>query len=149
MLRVPQHERKKINDINSFPFVLSAVEGLLRAFQQPPSLLQFTEDRLSSKNFNTLVMLLKQNFGRDVQVTSYLMHACPRCKYFLGVVVRESSGGGIARSVRGVCVRCRYQLSWKLIPGRRSTYLHGSNPPQARTLTLIKSNLAVRRVIEI
>jgi hypothetical protein len=35
MLRVPQHERKKINDINSFPFVLSAVEGLLRVFQQP------------------------------------------------------------------------------------------------------------------
>ena len=40
MLRVPQHERKKINDINSFPFVtsinsvqaLSAVEGLLRVF---------------------------------------------------------------------------------------------------------------------
>ena len=35
MLRVPQHERKKINAINSFPFVLSAVEGLLRVFQQP------------------------------------------------------------------------------------------------------------------
>ena len=38
MLRVPQHERKKINAINSFPFVLSAVEGLLRVFQQPASL---------------------------------------------------------------------------------------------------------------
>jgi hypothetical protein len=37
MLRVPQHERKKINDINSFSFVLSAVEGLLRVFQQPAS----------------------------------------------------------------------------------------------------------------
>ena len=43
MLRVPQHERKKINAVNSFPFVtsinsvqaLSAVEGLLRVFQQP------------------------------------------------------------------------------------------------------------------
>jgi rhodanese-related sulfurtransferase len=35
MLRVPQHERKKINDISSFPFVLSAVEGLLGVFQQP------------------------------------------------------------------------------------------------------------------
>jgi hypothetical protein len=46
MLRVPQHERKKINDISSFPFVtstnsvqaLSAVEGLLRVFQQSASL---------------------------------------------------------------------------------------------------------------
>jgi hypothetical protein len=35
MLRVPQHERKKIDAINSFPFVLSAVEGLLGVFQQP------------------------------------------------------------------------------------------------------------------
>jgi hypothetical protein len=43
MLRAPQHERKNINDINSFPFVpsinsgqaLSTVEGLLRVFQQP------------------------------------------------------------------------------------------------------------------
>jgi hypothetical protein len=32
MLRVPQHERKNINDINSPPFVLSAVEGLLGFF---------------------------------------------------------------------------------------------------------------------
>ena len=51
MLRVPQHERKKINDINSFPFVtsinsvqaLSAVEGLLRVFQQPARLNRFRE----------------------------------------------------------------------------------------------------------
>ena len=40
MLRVPQHERKKINEINSSPFVLSAVEGLLRVFQQPASALK-------------------------------------------------------------------------------------------------------------
>jgi hypothetical protein len=40
MLRVPQHERKKINDINSPPFVLSAVEGLLAVFQQPASVLE-------------------------------------------------------------------------------------------------------------
>jgi hypothetical protein len=40
MLRVPQHERKKINDINAFPFVLSAVEGLLRVFQQPARLVE-------------------------------------------------------------------------------------------------------------
>ena len=32
MLRVLHHERKKINDISSFPFVLSAVEGLLTVF---------------------------------------------------------------------------------------------------------------------
>jgi hypothetical protein len=45
MLRVPQHERKKINDINSFPFVLSAVEGLLRVFQQPArEILFFKQD---------------------------------------------------------------------------------------------------------
>jgi hypothetical protein len=28
MLRVPQHERKNIDDIKSLPFVLSFVEGL-------------------------------------------------------------------------------------------------------------------------
>ena len=33
MLRVPQHERKNINDIDSPPFVLSAVEGLIGFFQ--------------------------------------------------------------------------------------------------------------------
>ena len=50
-------------------------------------------------------------------MASYLMHTCPRCKYFLGVVVRESIVGKTARPIRGVCIRCRYQLSWKLIPG--------------------------------
>ena len=34
MLRVPQHERKNINDIISPPFVLSDGEGLLGVFQQ-------------------------------------------------------------------------------------------------------------------
>jgi hypothetical protein len=28
MFRVPQHERKMFNDVNSCPFVLSLVEGL-------------------------------------------------------------------------------------------------------------------------
>jgi hypothetical protein len=32
LLRVPQHERKNTNDINSPPFVLSPVEGLLGIF---------------------------------------------------------------------------------------------------------------------
>jgi hypothetical protein len=33
-------------------------------------------------------------------MASYLMHACPRCKYFLGVVVRESNVGEKARPIR-------------------------------------------------
>ena len=90
------------------------------------------------QNFNALVMLLKQRIGNRSRVASYLMHTCPRCKYFFGVVVR-SSVGKPARAVRGVCVRCRYQLSWKLICGRRSTYPDASNRPQTRVLTLIKS----------
>jgi hypothetical protein len=32
MLEEPQHERKEINDLGSPPFVLSAVEGLLKVF---------------------------------------------------------------------------------------------------------------------
>jgi hypothetical protein len=36
---VPQHERKNINDINSPPSVLSAVEGLLGVFHQPARVL--------------------------------------------------------------------------------------------------------------
>jgi len=32
MLREPQHERNIFNDIKSAPFVLSAVEGLLKSF---------------------------------------------------------------------------------------------------------------------
>src|SRR5215510_3192727 len=72
------------------------------------------------------------------------MHSCPRCKHLLDVVVGESRVGKTTRSIRGVCVRCWYQLSWKLIPGRllrrpvRSAYLHVSNhhrkkPVLART----------------
>jgi hypothetical protein len=32
MLRVPQHERKNINDFNAPPFVLSLVAGLRKGF---------------------------------------------------------------------------------------------------------------------
>jgi hypothetical protein len=35
MLRVPQHDRKIINDFKFSPFVLSHVEGLRVVFQQP------------------------------------------------------------------------------------------------------------------
>ena len=64
----------------------------------------------------------------------YLMHSCPRCKHFLDVVVGDLRVGKTTRSVRGVCVRCWYQLSWKLIPGRllrhpvRSISRHAPNP---------------------
>jgi hypothetical protein len=54
--------------------------------------------------------------GKGIGMASYLMRNCPRCKYFLGVVVK-SRVGKAARPIRGVCVRCCYQLSWKLIPG--------------------------------
>ena len=99
--------------------------------------------------FNALVTLLKQSIGKSASVASYLTHTCPRCKYFLGVVVREPSVGGKARSVKGFCLRCRYQLNWKLIRGTlfrhslRASYLHGSEhpptrPEQRRTLSLVK-----------
>jgi hypothetical protein len=44
MLRVPQHERKSINDIKDIkspPFVLSLVEGLRERFQQPANLISW------------------------------------------------------------------------------------------------------------
>jgi hypothetical protein len=49
MLRVPQHERKNINDINSPPFVLSAVEGLLGFFS----------NLLVSQRFNLLATVAR------------------------------------------------------------------------------------------
>ena len=52
------------------------------------------------KNFNGLVTLLKQIICKDVRMASYLMHTCPRCKHFLGVVVRESNVGKTARPIR-------------------------------------------------
>ena len=102
-----------------------------------------------SGKFNALVTLLKQNISKGISMARYLTHTCPRCKDFLGVVVREPSVGRTARSVRGFCLRCRYQLNWKLISGRlfrhpvRSSYPHGSERPpirakQRRTLSLIK-----------
>ena len=51
-------------------------------------------------------------------MASYRAHTCPRCKHYLGVVVHELSAGKKARAVSAVCLRCRYQLDWKLIPGR-------------------------------
>jgi hypothetical protein len=99
---------------------------------------------LRSGNFNALVTLLKQNISKGIRMARYLTHTCPRCKHFLGVVVREPSVGRTARSVRGFCLHCRYQLNWKLIPGRllqtstrrpvrqrpqRSVYPHDSEVP--------------------
>ena len=105
--------------------------------------------RPRSGNFNALVTLLKQNIHKGIKMASYLTHTCPRCKHFLGVVVREPSVGRTARSVRGFCLRCRYQLNWKLFSGRlfrhpvRSSYPHGPERPQTRaeqrrTLSVIK-----------
>jgi hypothetical protein len=54
----------------------------------------------AATNFNALVTLPKQIISKDVRMASYLMHACPRCKYFLGVVVRESNVGEKARPIR-------------------------------------------------
>ena len=92
----------------------------------------------SAKNFNTPIMFLKQNMSRGLRVTSYLMHACPRCNYFLCIIVRASSVDRTARSARGICIRCRYQLSWKLITGKRSAYSYNPDRAQTRILKLIK-----------
>ena len=82
----------------------------------------------NSEIFTALQVYGTQEYSRPCHVTetilrkgismaSYLMRTCPRCKYFLGVVVRQSRFGKTVRPIRGVCVRCRYQLSWKLIQG--------------------------------
>src|SRR5215467_7681907 len=44
------------------------------------------------------------------------MHSCPRCKHLLDVVVGESKVGKTTRSIRGICVRCWYQLSLEIDP---------------------------------
>jgi hypothetical protein len=56
---VPQHERKKINDINSPPFVLSAVEGLLAVFQHSARRKSITHREATSKgDFRVRLSLL-------------------------------------------------------------------------------------------
>jgi hypothetical protein len=70
MLRVPQHERKKINGINSFPFVLSAVEGLLRVFQQPPRDCGVASFRLSTDELSSWLF----GFGAIYSVSIIDLH---------------------------------------------------------------------------
>jgi hypothetical protein len=56
MLRVPQHEWKMINDINSPPLVLSTVEGLREAFQQPSRNLETTQPPFDNGTQNRCVI---------------------------------------------------------------------------------------------
>jgi hypothetical protein len=58
------------------------------------------------------------------RMAAYLAHTCPKCKDYLGVVVHELRPTKTGRAVRAVCIRCRYQLDWKLIPGRLRSARH-------------------------
>lgn len=115
-----------------------------------------------SSNFNRLVKFLKRMITKVVRVAIYLARACPKCKHYLDVVIPRVSAGETARAISAVCVCCRYQLDWKLLPGRllqrgdrqsvrqrlqRAAYLHGSERAslrikQRRTLLLIKPRVS-------
>jgi hypothetical protein len=59
MFRVPQHEQKNVNDINSSPFVLSAVEGRLKGFSATCQTKAQRRRELIAKAFWLVALILK------------------------------------------------------------------------------------------
>ena len=49
----------------------------------------------------------------------YLLRDCPRCRGFMGVIVRRPEGTSL-QAVNGKCVRCRHRLAWIVILGNRT-----------------------------
>jgi hypothetical protein len=48
----------------------------------------------------------------------YFSRPCPRCGSFFGLVLRQPSSQRGVLSVDGLCVSCRYGISWALVRGR-------------------------------
>ncbi len=47
----------------------------------------------------------------------YLYRTCPKCKDYLGVVVRDSPGPMSEIPIDAYCVVCGFKLGWKLVLG--------------------------------
>ena len=47
----------------------------------------------------------------------YLYRTCPKCKDYLGVVVRDPPGPKRELPIDAYCVLCGFKLDWKVIVG--------------------------------
>ncbi len=52
-------------------------------------------------------------------MTKYLYRTCPKCKDYLGVVVRDPPGPKREISIDAYCVVCGFKLGWKVVLGGR------------------------------
>jgi len=52
-------------------------------------------------------------------MTKYLYRTCPKCKDYLGVVVRDPPGPKSEISIDAYCVVCGFKLDWKVVLGGR------------------------------
>jgi len=49
----------------------------------------------------------------------YLYRTCPKCKDYLGVVVRDLPGPKSEITIDAYCVMCGFKLDWKVVLGGR------------------------------
>ncbi len=52
-------------------------------------------------------------------MTKYLYRTCPKCKDYLGVVVRDPPGPKREISIDAYWVVCGFKLDWKVVLGGR------------------------------
>ena len=53
-------------------------------------------------------------------MAKYLAHTCPRCNDYLGVVVPEPPEPVTEVPIDARCLRCGFQLAWKVVTGGKS-----------------------------
>jgi hypothetical protein len=56
----------------------------------------------------------------------YLARSCPRCRGYLGIVLREPGRNTPLRAINGRCVECGYRLAWILVRGKHSALRVGT-----------------------
>ncbi len=52
-------------------------------------------------------------------MTKYLYRTCPKCKDYLGVVVRDPPGPKSEITIDAYCVVCGFKLDWKVVLGNK------------------------------
>jgi hypothetical protein len=53
-------------------------------------------------------------------MATYLARPCPRCKGYLGIVLREPGRDTPVRAVNGHCLACGHRLAWIVIKGKQT-----------------------------
>jgi hypothetical protein len=48
-------------------------------------------------------------------MTKYLARSCPRCRGYLGIILREPSRNTPLQAINGHCLECDYRLAWILV----------------------------------